>query len=265
MLLGWIGCQPVAFLFFSFLYDLFNCKLGIWALIFIFLLIVSNTRFSFIWFSSPFLFRPEECPGPIPSRFHSFICNLGSCHFDLLIFPSPSSFFLSFSFLIPFDHSLLKSHRFDTVASDPFFHWLSERYEIWWIFRSKVLMLCEILGFLLFLYPYPAGTVFESLENLFFPYESILLHSNSFPPIPIPNWILNCRVSVSLSMRLCTLRIEESIWWKILAFVLWWVSEILSMTYVLLKGYLSDWLRKAWGSKGTGSSIQKRQFFSLLY
>jgi hypothetical protein len=51
--------------------------------------------------------------------------------------------------------------------------------------------------------------------------------------------------------------------------VLWWVSEILSMTYVVLKGYLSDpiWfdrLCKARGSNGTGESIQKRQFFSII-
>ena len=51
--------------------------------------------------------------------------------------------------------------------------------------------------------------------------------------------------------------------------MLWWVSEILSMTYVVLKGYLYDpiWfdrLRKARGSNGTGESIQKRQFFSII-
>lgn len=41
------------------------------------------------------------------------------------------------------------------------------------------------------------------------------------------------------------------------------------MTYVVLKGYLydpiwSDRLRKARGSNGTGESIQKRQFFSII-
>lgn len=44
-------------------------------------------------------------------------------------------------------------------------------------------------------------------------------------------------------------------------------SEILSMTYVVLKGYLydrSDRLRKARGSNGTGEGIQKRQLFSIL-
>ena len=77
------------------------------------------------------------------------------------------------------------------------------------IFRSKVL--CEIFVFFLFLYPYPAGTVFESIENLFF---CICMNRYYYIPIPsrylprkIPNWIQNWRVSVSLSMRLCTLRI----------------------------------------------------------
>ena len=139
----------------------------------------------FLSFDSPPLFYsvPESARDQFRHVFiHSFVI-WALVILIYLFFPLPPlSFFLSFSFLIPFDHSLLKSHRFDPVESDPFFHWLSERYEIWLIFRSKVLMLCEILGFLLFLYPYPAGTVFESLENLFFPYESILLHSNSFPP-----------------------------------------------------------------------------------
>jgi hypothetical protein len=39
------------------------------------------------------------------------------------------------------------------------------------------------------------------------------------------------------------------------------------MTYVVLKGYLYDLIdcvRKARGSNGTGESIQKRQFFSIL-
>ena len=54
--------------------------------------------------------------------------------------------------------------------------------------------------------------------------------------------------------------------------MLWWVSEILSMTYVVLKGYLYDpiWfdrLLKARGSNGTGESIQKDSsflFYSIL-
>lgn len=50
---------------------------------------------------------------------------------------------------------------------------------------------------------------FESIENLFF-----CMNRYSYIPIPsryllrkIPNWIQNGRVSVSLSMRLCTLQI----------------------------------------------------------
>lgn len=42
-------------------------------------------------------------------------------------------------------------------------------------------------------------------------------------------------------------------------------SEILSMTYVVLKSIWSDRLRKGRGSNGTGESIQKRQFFSIMY
>ena len=36
------------------------------------------------------------------------------------------------------------------------------------------------------------------------------------------------------------MRRAEFKFFQILAFVLWWVSEILSMTYVVLKGYLYD-------------------------
>jgi len=77
------------------------------------------------------------------------------------------------------------------------------------IFRSKVL--CKILGFFLFLYPYLVGRAFESIENPFF---CICMNRYYYIPIPsryllrkISNWIPNWRVSVSLSMRLCTLRI----------------------------------------------------------
>ena len=52
-------------------------------------------------------------------------------------------------------------------------------------------------------------------------YYSISI-SSRYLPRKIPNWIQNWRVSVSLSMRLCTLE-KESTFWKILAFVLWWV------------------------------------------
>ena len=105
--------------------------------------------------------------------------------------------------------SFLKSHRFDPIESDPFSHWARGTKEIRLIFRSKAL--CEIFGFFLFLYPYPLGTAFESIENLFFcicmnRYYSIPIPSR-YLPRKIPNWIPNWRVSVSLSMRLCTLRI----------------------------------------------------------
>lgn len=60
-----------------------------------------------------------------------------------------------------------------------------------------------------FLLLYPIGIAFESIENLFF-----CMNRYSYIPIPsryllrkIPNWIQNGRVSVSLSMRLCTLKI----------------------------------------------------------
>lgn len=75
---------------------------------------------------------------------------------------------------------------------------------------SFSIQICEIFGFFLFLYPYPIGITFGSIEKEpFLLYESILLHSNSFPipPRKIPNWIQNWRVSVSLSMRLCILQI----------------------------------------------------------
>ena len=52
-------------------------------------------------------------------------------------------------------------------------------------------------------------------------YYSISI-SSRYLPRKISNWIQNWRVSVSLSMWLCTLE-KESTFWKILAFVLWWV------------------------------------------
>jgi hypothetical protein len=52
--------------------------------------------------------------------------------------------------------------------------------------------------------------------------------------------------------------------------VLWWVSEILSTTYVVLKGYLYDdpidCVKPAVATEPgkVYISIQKRQFFSIL-
>ena len=72
------------------------------------------------------------------------------------------------------------------------------------IFRSKVLY--EIFDFFLFLYPYPIGTTFESIENLF---SYIYMNRYYYIPIPprylsrkIPKWIPNWRVSMSLFMRI---------------------------------------------------------------
>lgn len=128
------------------------------------------------------------------SSLNLFIWNLGSS----------TSFLFNMNFFFPlfFFISFLKSHRFDPVEFD---HWTKGTKSIRLIFRSKVL--CEIFGFFLFLYPYPIGT--ESIENLFF----CMNRSYSIPipsrylPRKISNWIPNWRVSVSLSMQLCTLRI----------------------------------------------------------
>ena len=85
-------------------------------------------------------------------------------------------------FFISFLPSFLNSHKVWSCRIWPIFS-LSERYEINQIdFSIKSTM--WNLRFFLFLYPYPIGTAFESIENLFLLYESILLHSNSLliPP-----------------------------------------------------------------------------------
>ena len=69
------------------------------------------------------------------------------------------------SFFLFFHHSLTPT-RFGPVESDPFHHWAKSTKKIRSIFRPKVL--CEILGFFLFLYPYLVGRAFESIENPFF-------------------------------------------------------------------------------------------------
>ena len=138
--------------------------------------------------SSLLPFRPEEWLGPIQSRFHSFGIWALLRHFYLLIF---GLFFPLFSFFYFFFYSLpsfLKSHRFD--PSDPFFHWARGTKEIRLIFRSKVL--CEIFVFFLFLYPYPRVQRLNQINRepfllYLYEYESILLHSNSFPIPPEEN------------------------------------------------------------------------------
>ena len=136
------------------------------------------------------------------------------------------------------------------------------------IFRSKAL--CEIFGFFLFLYPYPIGTAFESIENLF-----LCIYMNQYyyipipywyPPRKIPNWIPNWRVSVSLSMRLCTLRIGihflKDPGFRALVSLRDPFDDLCCVEGISI---WSDRLRKARGSNGTGESIQKRQFFSFYY
>jgi len=127
--------------------------------------------------------------------------------------------FLSLSFYsLP---SFLKSHRFvDPVESDPFSHRAKGAKEIWFIFRSKYV---KSSAFFLFLYP--IGTAFGSIENLFFcmnRYYYIRIPSR-YLPRKILNWIQNWRVSVSLSMRLCTLQIGIDFLKDPVAFMLWWV------------------------------------------
>jgi len=82
------------------------------------------------------------------------------------------------SFFLFFHHSLTPT-RFGPVESDPFHHWAKSTKKIRSIFRSKVL--CEILGFFLFLYPYLVGKAFESIENPFF---CIWMYWYYYIPIP---------------------------------------------------------------------------------
>ena len=130
-------------------------------------------------------------------------------------------------------------------------------------------VLCEILGFFLFRYPYPIGTAFDSIENLFFyicmnRYYSIPIPSRHLPR-KIPNWIPNWRVSMSLSMRLCTLRIGihflKDPGFRALVGLRDPFDDLCCVEGISI---WSDQLRKARGSNGTGESIQKRQFFSIL-
>lgn len=78
----------------------------------------------------------------------------------------------------------------------------------------------------------------------------------------IPNWIKNWRVSVSLSMRLCTLRIGIHFHPGFRALMGLW-DPFDDLCCVEGISIWSDRLRKARGSNRTGESIQKRQFFSI--
>ena len=80
-----------------------------------------------------------------------------------------------------------------------------------------------------------------------------------------PNWIQNWRVSVSLSMRLCTLRIgihfRKDPGFRALVGLRDPFDDLCCVEGISI---WSDRLRKARGSKRTGESIQKRQFFSII-
>lgn len=85
-------------------------------------------------------------------------------------------------------------------------------------------------------------------------------------PRKIPNWIIpNWRVSVSLSMRLCTLRIGihflKDPGFRALVGLRDPFDDLCCVEGISI---WSDRLRKARGSNRTGESIQKRQFFSII-
>lgn len=84
-------------------------------------------------------------------------------------------------------------------------------------------------------------------------------------PRKIPNWIIpNWRVSVSLSMRLCILWIGIHFLkdpdFRALVGLRDPFDDLCCVEGISIR---SDRLRKARGSKRTGESIQKRQFFSI--
>ena len=95
-------------------------------------------------------------------------------------------------------------------------------------------------------------------------YYSIPIPSR-YLPRKIPNWIPNWRVSVSLSMRLCTLRIGihflKDPGFRALVGLRDPFDDLCCVEGISI---WSDRLRKARGSNGTGESIQKRQFFSII-
>ena len=123
---------------------------------------------------------------------------------------------------------------------------LSRRYSVWvWINREP---------FFLYLY------------------KCIYINRYYYIPIPsrylprkIPKWIPNWRVSVSLSMRLCTLRMGihflKDPGFRALVGLRDPFNDLCCVEGISI---WSDRLRKARGSNGTGESIQKRQFFSII-
>ena len=137
-----------------------------------------------------------------------------------------------FDFLSLYFYSLpsfLKFHRFvNPVESDPL------------IFRSKVL--CETFGF----FPLPLSllhrySVWINREP-FLLYESILLHSNSFPiptkenPELDPKLTGWCELIHAVMHSSNRNQFSERSWLSCFGES----SKILSMTYVVLKGYLYD-------------------------
>ena len=124
------------------------------------------------------------------------------------------------------------------------------------------------LRFFPFLDPYPIGTVFESIENLFFcmnRYYSIPIPSR-YLPRKISNWIPNWRVSVSLSMRLCTLRMGilflKDPGFRALVGLRDPFDDLCCVEGISI---WSDRLCKARGSNGTGESIHKYTEKTVLF
>lgn len=139
----------------------------------------------------PLIFRESERSF---SSLNLFIWNLGSSIFYLFWISTYfffALFFISFRFSFPL-------FSFYSLPSFLKFPWVCWSCRIWPIFSSSEgyeinqidfsiknkKVLCEIFGFFLFLYPYPS--VWINREP-FLLYESILLHSNSFPIPPKEN------------------------------------------------------------------------------
>lgn len=100
-------------------------------------------------------------------------------YFIIIIFPS-LFFFYFFFYSLP---SFLKSHRFDPVESDPFSHWAKGKID----FSIKSTM-WNLRFFPLSLSLSHRYSVWINKEPfLLYLYESILLHSDSFPAPPKEN------------------------------------------------------------------------------
>lgn len=144
------------------------------------------------------------------SSLNLFIWNLGSSTSFLFTFTYFFFFFIDFYWIFIFDFeyfieyeysihifpSLFLYHSLSPIGLilsnlTPFLIERRVRNKSDWFFDQKYL--CEIFGFFLFLYP--IGTVFESIENLILLYESILFHSNSFPIPPKENLELDLKLT----------------------------------------------------------------------